>query len=95
MGFSCSAPGWGHSGMWGGAGILGPIFGGLLWAVLLAALVVGGIWLVRQLGRQQQPQWAADRPLDVARRRLAAGEITVEEYDRIVQRTHGEGRPAR
>jgi uncharacterized membrane protein len=81
--------------MWGGSGILGPLFGGLLWAGLLALLVVGGIWLVRQLGRQQQPSLATDTPLNVARRRLAAGEITVEEYDRIIERTYGEDRPAR
>jgi uncharacterized membrane protein len=94
MGFDCPGFGWGQHmwggmGMWGGAGILGPILGGLLWLGLLAALAVGAFWLVRQLGRQRGTVWAGETPLDAARRRLATGEISVEEFDRIVQRTHG------
>lgn len=45
------------------------------WGLVLAAVV----WLVR--GRRPQTQRHAEPPLEVLKRRLASGEIGVEEYE--------------
>lgn len=54
------------------------------WMGLVMVLVWGGVislvvWAVRALA---SPQHAGDGALDVLRRRLASGEITVEEYEK-------------
>ena len=78
--------GWGSWGHWGsGWGLIGPILN-LVFAVGLVALVVIGIvWAVRTLRRR--PVGAAldaeMDPLEIARRRLARGEITLEEFEVI------------
>jgi len=89
MGFCCNGLGWGGWGTWGSLGIIGPILSLVLFVGVLAALGLGTVWLVRQLGRRsvdfQAGQAGAD-PLDIARRRLAAGEITPTEFEEIRDR---------
>lgn len=78
--------GWQHGGPLGcGGGIL-------IWLLILLAffgfmaLLVGGIvWATRSAGRRPSEPQAGDA-LDVARRRLAAGEISIEEFEEIRQR---------
>lgn len=49
-------------------------------AVFWGAVILGVVWLVRGAG---PPRTAADEsPLDILRRRLAQGEITIEEFER-------------
>lgn len=72
--------------MWGlGAGgsilgIFGSLLGLLFFLGLLALLVLAAIWLIR---RTQAKSLATTGEQGLLRRRLAAGEITLEEYHRI------------
>jgi uncharacterized membrane protein len=78
--------GWGA---WGGLSVLGVILGGVLWIALLALVVVAAIWLIRRSIRSPATVRSAaggETPLEVAQRRLAAGELTVSEFDEIQQR---------
>lgn len=78
--------GWcGHGlawGSWAGLGILGPILSLVFTVGILAALGLAIAWLVRQVAGRQRPVSGTD-PLELAQRRLAAGEITVAEYEEI------------
>lgn len=86
MGFCCDGFGWGGWGGWGGLGILGLILNLLLFTGLLAVLGFGAAWLVRQFSRRSPVPEVRMDPLEIARRRLAAGEITVEEFEEIRDR---------
>lgn len=79
--------GWGHMGGWAGLGWLGPLFGFSLFVGLIGLLVVGSVWLVRRTA--QQPATASpagQNPVEIARRRLAAGEITPDEFEDLRRR---------
>ncbi len=67
-----------------GFGFMG-FFAFLFWIGLLVLLGAGAVWAVRQLQAGTGRPLGGEDPLEVARRRLAAGEITVEEYERIRQ----------
>lgn len=63
---------------------------GLGWLVMLAfwvAVIVGIVLLVRAVGGSSAPTNVprGETPLDILKRRLAAGEITPEEYERMRQ----------
>lgn len=75
-------------------------FGWLLWAffglLVLVGVVVLVIWVVRSMSGHQSPPGQTQHPtpsgrpgheeaIAIARRRLASGEITKEEYDGIIQ----------
>jgi uncharacterized membrane protein len=87
--------GWGRGGgyMWGGGGgggilgIVGSLLGLLFVLGLLALVVLAAVWLLRRSPARASGTISGQRdtgePLDAARRRLAAGEITLEQYDRI------------
>jgi len=87
MGWCCG--GWGGWGAWGSGwgilGILGLVLNLLLFLGLLALLGLGIAWLVRQMGRRPAALGGPD-PLEIARRRLAAGEITLAEFEEIRDR---------
>ncbi len=87
MGWCCG--GWGGWGAWspgwGILGILGLVLNLLLFLGLLALLGLGIAWLVRQMGRRPAAPGGPD-PLEIARRRLAAGEITLAEFEEIRDR---------
>jgi putative membrane protein len=54
----------------------------VLGMVLFWGLVIlGVIWLVREMGGSRRPSGGADDPLAILDRRLAEGEITVKEYE--------------
>ena len=83
MGHCCGGFGWGHLG--GGMGILGLLLSLLIVAGLSLALGLGILWAVRTLRRRPvgaAPDVGMD-PLEIARRRLARGEITLEEFEVI------------
>ena len=49
----------------------------IFWGLVIAGMV----WLVRELSGRR-PDHGSERPLDVLQRRLAEGDISVEEYER-------------
>lgn len=69
--------------MWGAHEGMGwwMLFGGVFWIVLIGALVyVFTSAFDRGTG---SPQARSETPQEIAKRRLAAGEISHEEYERI------------
>ena len=86
MGFCCNGFGWGGWGAWVGLGVLGLVLNVVFFVGLLAVLGLGAVWLVRQLSRRPVASDAEGDPLEIARRRLAAGEITVAEFEEIRDR---------
>ncbi|MBI1894626.1 MAG: SHOCT domain-containing protein [Candidatus Rokubacteria bacterium] len=62
--------------MWGAWGIGMMLFVLLFWGVVIAGVVLGIRWLVRQ-GRDSRP----DSALDILRLRYARGEIDQEEFE--------------
>ena len=84
MGFCCG--GWGWSG-WGGMGMIGPtIIGLVLLAGVVAVLGLGAIWVIGRASRGPEATDTRRRgedPVDIARQRLAAGELTKEEFDKL------------
>lgn len=79
--------GWGHMGAWSGGGWIATLFGLTLFVGLLALLALGAIWLARRT-RLQAATVAAGRsePLELARHRLASGQITPTEFEELRQR---------
>lgn len=94
--------GYGHEHMMGGFGILGALLMLALWAAVIAGIVLLVMWAVRA-GRHPHGAQAgsvppvalpgqipgADEATTIARRRLATGEITPDEYERIVTALNG------
>ena len=66
-------PGWW---MWGAGGAVMMLMMLVFWGLVIAGLVLGIRWLVRQ-GRDER----ADRALEILRERYARGEINKEEFD--------------
>ncbi|MBU0702420.1 MAG: SHOCT domain-containing protein [Chloroflexi bacterium] len=85
MGFCCNGFGWGSWMGWGG-GWVGLILNLVFFVSLLAALGLGTAWLVRQFNRRPTVPKTGGDPLEIARRRLAAGEITTPEFEEIRDR---------
>ena len=84
MGFCHNLFGWGGwMGM--GGGWVGLILNVALFASVLALLGLAGVWFARKFWRATPAETAPD-PLEIARRRLAAGEITVAEFEEIRDR---------
>jgi uncharacterized membrane protein len=74
-------------GGWAGLGWLGPLFGLSLFVGLIGLLVVGTVWLVRRTAqRPVMNTQTGQNPLELARRRLATGEITPDEFEDLRQR---------
>ena len=83
MGWCYNGFGWGGWGTWGSLGTLGLILNLVLFVGVLAVLGLGTAWLVRQLGHRPTTPETGTAPLEIARRRLAAGEITITEFEEI------------
>ena len=90
MGWCCNGLGWGGwlpwGGTWGSAGIVGLILNLVFFVGVLVVLGLGAAWLVRQLRRRPLTPEAGVIPLEIARRRLAVGEITIAEFEEIRDR---------
>jgi len=54
--------------------------------IALTLLGLGIVWMVRQLRNRPLPPATGIDPLEIARRRLAAGEITIAEFAEIRDR---------
>jgi uncharacterized membrane protein len=70
-------------------GIGGLVIGAIVAFILLALLVLAIILVVRSLRHPhaaQPPQSPREDPLDIARRRLASGEITPDQFEEIRKR---------
>lgn len=83
--------GYGYGPMMGG-GWFGAIIMFALWALFIAGVVLLIVWLVRSAGGQRQAPLAGGAPgqppavdeaLAIARKRLAASEITPEQFEEI------------
>ncbi len=74
---------WGNWGAWGGWGLAGLILSAAMSIGLIVLLILAVRWAVRQLAPQSS---AGNDALGIARRRLAAGEITVQEFEEIQKR---------
>jgi uncharacterized membrane protein len=85
MGWCCNGLGWGS---WAGMGTIGMIVNAvfLIGGLALLGLVIA--WLVRQVNRRPASAvpMASGDPLEIARRRLASGEITIAEFEEIRDR---------
>jgi uncharacterized membrane protein len=86
MGFCCNGFGWGGWGAWGSLGTVGLVLNVVFFVGVLAVLGLGTVWLVRQRGRRSVDSEVGEDPLEIARRRLAAGEITLAEFEEIRDR---------
>lgn len=56
----------------------------VIWLIVLGALVGFGVWAVRRLGGR-----GSANALDILKRRLAAGEITQDDYERTRRALQG------
>lgn len=83
----CNGLGWGRMGGWPGVGLLGPLFGGILFLGMIALLIIGALWFARRSSgsRVTAPQTPED-PLEIAQHRLAVGDITTAEFEEIRDR---------
>lgn len=89
MGWGC--PGCGLGGSWGSIGLLGMLPGLLIFFGILALLVIATIWFLRRFRYSRiSTETSDDRsdPLQIAKQRLAAGEITTAAYEEIRDRIH-------
>ena len=59
----------------------------LFWALV----IVGIVWVMRELAGPR-PERGREEPLGILQRRLAQGDISVEEYERHRQALEGSGR---
>ena len=85
MGFCCNGFGWGGwMGM--GGGWIGLILNVALFAGVLALLGLAAVWFARQFRHTTPTAETTPDPLEIARRRLAAGKITVPEFEEIRDR---------
>lgn len=58
------------------------VFGGIWWIGLVAAAIWFVAWTAIRSGRRSRGS-AEENPLEIARRRLASGEIGLDEFDQI------------
>jgi uncharacterized membrane protein len=74
-------------GAWSGGGWIATLFGLTLFVGLLALLALGAIWLARRMRLQPATVTAGrSEPLELARRRLASGEIAPAEFEELRER---------
>jgi len=81
---------------WGGMAGVGPLLSLVFFAGVtgvIGVLGLGAVWVVQQVWRGEtatnRASRPAEEPLQIARRRLAAGEITTQEFAEIRDRLRG------
>jgi putative membrane protein len=86
MGPGMMGPGMMGPGMMGGRWGAGwmPFAGGLFWILIIVGAVLVVTALMRREAQPPAPG-ALEPPLDILKRRLAKGEISLEEYERLKQ----------
>ena len=78
--------GFSRGGLMGGGRFMFPFLGFFIFIVVAVAVILFVVWLVRRSGHTNVSTGhtaVMDTPLHVAKRRLATGEIMVEEFERI------------
>jgi putative membrane protein len=62
------------------------MFGGVMWLLLIALLVFAAITVARSSARDAHPRTRSEsEAVEIARRRYAGGEISRDEFDRILR----------
>lgn len=60
------------------------LFGGLMMLIFWGAIIGLVVWGVKQFsGDRQRDSSSRETPLEIAQRRLARGEITLEEFEEL------------
>lgn len=86
--------GYGYGNMMGGGGWFFGLIMLLFWALVIVGIVLLVMWAVRSSNRHNHPGTSAppqvgqaghDEAVAIAKKRLASGEITPEEYDGIMR----------
>jgi putative membrane protein len=72
---------YGHMGGYGMMGYGWPILGWVFMILFWAALILAVIWLYKQVRGPEKAPAALETPLDVLKKRYAAGEISKEQFD--------------
>ena len=72
---------WGYSDGWG----WGMLFGGMWMLLFWAGVIFLVVWAINRL-THHPPAGPSETPLDIAKRRLAGGEITPEQFEEIRRR---------
>ena len=72
-----------------GSGWIGLILNIALFTGALILLGLAAVWLIRQFRRTTPMVETAPDPLKIVRRRLAGGEITIVEFEKIRDRLQG------
>ena len=68
-----------------GWGWLAMVLGLLAMLVFIVAVVLGVVWLVRDHGGSTRRGTERETPLETLQQRMAAGEISHDEYERMKQ----------
>ena len=85
MGFGCNGFGWGGwMGM--GGGWIGLLLNVALFTSVLILVGLAAAWLIRQYRHTTPTAETAPDPLEIIRQRVAAGEITIAEFEEIRDR---------
>ena len=78
----------GFYGGYGNFGWIGMVVGMIFWLVVIVGLVILAVWFVRRMNNPTPPAGMANgsgqSAKDIAQLRYAKGEITREEYQRIL-----------
>jgi putative membrane protein len=69
--------GWGYGGWGHGLGWMGPVLTVAFWA----AIITGGVFLIRSMVRRGSPGTREESALETLRQRYARGEIDKREYE--------------
>jgi uncharacterized membrane protein len=96
MGGFGQGAGYGYSGMMGG-GWLGILLTAFFGALIVAGVVLLVMWAMRSMmghnmpgqGPGASPSAGHDEAVAIARRRLASGEITKDQYDELMRALNG------
>lgn len=71
---------WMHGYSWPGPWM---IFGVVIWALIVAAVVVGIVSLIRALTRSERHGSGSEDALEILKGRYARGEVTKEQFDQM------------